>query len=108
MANLNDLTIVGHVGRDAEMKFTPAGKPVTNFSVAVSDRRGEETVTQWFEVTTWENLAERCNEYVTKGMQILVQGRVNIEKWVGNDNVNRARLAVNASRVLFLSPKTSE
>ncbi len=108
MANFNDLTIIGHVGRDAEMKHTPTGKLVTNFSVAVNDRRGGELVTQWFEVTTWEKLAETCNEHVTKGMQVLVQGRVSIEKWVGNDNVNQARLAVNAFRVEFLNPKNSE
>ncbi len=106
MANLNDITIVGHVGRDAEMKYTSEGKSVTNFSVAVSEPRGEETLTQWFEVTVWDNLAEKCSEFVTKGMQVLVKGRVYLDKWTGNDDISRSRLSVTASRVLFLSPKT--
>jgi len=108
MANLNDLTIVGHVGRDAEMRYTPEGKPVTSFSVAVSEPRGEETLTQWFEVTTWENLAEKCNEFVTKGMQVMIKGRVYLDKWTGNDNISRSRLSVTASKVLFLSSKSTE
>ncbi len=108
MANFNDLTIVGHVGRDAEMKYTSEGKAVTNFSVAVSEPRGEETLTQWFEITTWEKLAEKCNEFVTKGMQVMVKGRVHLDKWTGNDDITRSRLSVTAAKVLFLSPKPKE
>ena len=106
MANLNDITIIGYVGRDAEMKFTPEGKAVTNFSVAVSEPKGEDTLTQWFEVTTWDKLAETCNEFVKKGMQVMVKGRVYLEKWTGNDGISRSRLAITASKVLFLSPKS--
>lgn len=105
MANFNDLTIVGHVGRDAEMRYTPEGKAVTGFSVAVSENRGDDSVTQWFEVTTWEKLAETCGQYVVKGMQVLVKGRVYLDKWTDNDSINKSRLAVTASKVLFLSPK---
>ncbi len=105
MANFNEVTLVGHVGRNAEMRYTDGGKAVAGFSVAVSENRGDDSQTQWFEVTTWEKLAETCNEYVTKGMQVLVKGRVYLDKWKDNDDINKSRLAVTASKVLFLSPK---
>lgn len=106
MANFNELTLIGHVGRDAEMKFTPEGKPVANFSVAYSENRGEDdSLTEWFEVETWEKLAETCNQFVSKGMQVMVKGRVLLDRWKDNDNINRSRLKVKAGKVLFLSPK---
>ena len=108
MANFNEITLVGHVGRDAEMRYVSENKAVTNFSVAVSEPRGEDVFTQWFEITTWENLAEKCNEYVTKGMQVLVKGRIYLDKWKGDDDITRSRLSVTASKVLFLSPKPKE
>jgi single-strand DNA-binding protein len=69
--------IVGHLGRDPELRYTPTGSPVCNFNVAANRKRkdGEDVVT-WFRVTTWGNLAENCNEYLAKGRQVLVEGQL--------------------------------
>ncbi len=106
MAYLNELTIVGNVGRDAEMRYTAEGKPLTSFSVAVNENKGGESITHWFQITCWEKLAETCAQYVTKGMRVLVKGRVHLRSWVDTDGVNRSGLEVNASKVLFLSNKS--
>lgn len=69
------LTIVGHLGRDPELRYTPAGSPVCNFSVAANRKRkdGDDAVT-WFRVSCWGSLGEACNEYLAKGRQVLVEG----------------------------------
>lgn len=106
--------IVGNLGRDPEMRYTPAGKAVTNFSVATNRRwngpdgqQNEETV--WFRVSTWGRMAEVCNEYLEKGRQVLIEGRLQPDPdtggprtWTGNDGVIRASFEVTASTVKFL------
>ncbi len=106
--------IVGNLGRDPEMRYTPDGTPVTNFSVATNRRwtnpdgsQGEETV--WFRVAAWRRLAETCNQYLQKGRQVLVEGRMQPDRatgaprvWTGNDGVARASYEVTALNVRFL------
>ncbi|MBC7251197.1 MAG: single-stranded DNA-binding protein [Anaerolineae bacterium] len=106
--------IVGYLGRDPEMRYTPDGTPVTNFSVATSRRwtnqdgsQGEETV--WWRVTAWRKLAEICNQYLTKGRPVLVEGVMRPDPdtggprvWTGNDGVARASYEVTARTVKFL------
>jgi single-strand DNA-binding protein len=106
--------IVGNLGRDPEMRYMPDGTPVTSFSVATNRRwnnpdgsQGEETV--WFRVSAWRRLAETCNQYLQKGRQVLVEGRMQPDRatgaprvWTGNDGVARASYEVRAFRVLFL------
>jgi single-strand DNA-binding protein len=107
--------IVGNLGTDPEMRYTPSGAPVTNFSVATNrrwtDAEGqpqEETV--WFRVTTWRGLAETCNQYLVKGQQVLVEGRLRPDPetggpriWTGNDGVARASYELTAWTVRFLA-----
>ncbi len=69
-------TVVGNLGRDPEMRFTPKGDAVTTFSVAVNDGYGEKKSTIWFEVSVWGNQAESCKQYLKKGQQVLVTGRL--------------------------------
>ena len=80
MANVNKVIIVGNVGNDPEMRYTPSGKAVTTFSVAVNNsyisKDGEKhEETEWFNVVAWEKLAETINQYVVKGMSIYVEGQ---------------------------------
>ena len=111
------LLIVGNVGKDPEMRYTPAGQAVTSFSVATNRQYtngGGETVkeTIWFRVTTWGKLAETCNQYVKKGMTVLVEGGLTPDKATGSPRVYEKKdgtwassFEVNAQTVRFLSHK---
>ena len=86
MAGLNKVMIIGNLGRDPEMRYTPSGSPVTSFSVAVSrnwkSRDGESREeTEWFNVTCWDKLAEIANQYLTKGKQVYIEGRLRTHSW---------------------------
>jgi single-strand DNA-binding protein len=108
------VTIVGNLGNDPEMRYTASGVPVTRFSVATNRRwtnadgsPGEETV--WFRVSAWRGLAETCNQYLSKGRQVFVEGRLRPNRetggprvWTGNDGVARASYEVTALDVRFL------
>jgi single-strand DNA-binding protein len=106
--------IVGHLGRDPEMRYTPGGQPVTNFSVATTRKwtntdgsTGEETI--WVRVTAWGKLAETCNQYLAKGRLVLVEGRLTPDKDTGGPRVYQrkdgtygASYEVTAENVRFL------
>lgn len=105
------LVIVGNLGRDLEMRYTSDGTPVTHFSVASNrrwngDNPGEETT--WFRVTAWNRLAEVCNDYLKKGRQVLIEGRLQPSEtggpriWEGDDGIARASFEVRAQVVKFL------
>ena len=111
------LTIVGHLGRDPEMRYTPSGQAVTNFSVATSRRwttndgqQQEETV--WFRVSVWGKLAETCNQYLAKGRLVLCEGRLTVDKetggprvWTDQSGKPRASYEMTAFEVKFLGGK---
>ena len=111
------LIIVGNVGKDPEMRFTPSGQAVTSFSVATNREyttgNGEKVKeTIWFRVTTWGKQAEVCNQYVKKGMKVLVDGRLTPDKatggprvWQRNDGSPAASFEVTAGTVRFLSSR---
>lgn len=107
------IIIAGHLGRDPEMRYTPTGQPVTTFSVASTrrwtDQNGktqEETI--WFRVSAFGKLAETCNQFLSKGRPVLVEGRLrpddrgNPRTWVGQDGMVRASYDVTAITVRFL------
>ena len=107
MPSLNKLTIIGNVGNEPEMRFTPNGKPVTSFSVATNwlytssegERRQE---TEWFNVVAWNRLAEQCNQFLVKGRLVYVEGRIHTRNWEGQDGQQHSRIEVISSRVIFL------
>jgi len=110
------LIIVGNVGRDPEMRFTPSGQGVTSFSVAVNNEYTSNTgekvsETTWFRVSAWGKQAEICNQYVKKGMRVLVEGRLTADKATGGPRVwesngeYKASFEVNSETVRFLSGK---
>jgi single-strand DNA-binding protein len=107
MANLNKVLIIGNVGTDPEMRFTPNGNPVTTFRIATSrvftNAEGErKQETEWFTVVTWNKLAESCNQFLTKGRRAYVEGRLRTRAWEGQDGQKRSRVEIVADRVLFL------
>ena len=112
MASLNKIMLIGNVGTEPEMRFTPNGNPVTSFRIATNrifpgqegDRRQE---TEWFSVVTWNKLAENCNQFLTKGQQVYVEGRLHTSTWEGQDGQKRSRVEVVANRVLFLDRQTA-
>ena len=106
-----NVVIVGRVGRDAEMRFTPSGVPVTGFSVAVnrvwnnaSGERQEKTT--WFKVTCWRKLAETAGEWVKKGQLILVEGEVEARGYIDKDGNAQASLDLTANSFKFLSSRS--
>lgn len=108
--NFEQTIIVGNVGRDPEMRYTPSGTAVTSFSVAVNSQRGDEKITKWFRVVAWGKHAEVCNQYVVKGMSVLVAGELNADKetgapkiWTNKDGNPQASFEINASTIRFLS-----
>jgi len=83
MASYSKLIIVGHVGRDPELRMTPNGKPVCNFSVAVNRwaKKGAPEETDWYRCSVWGDSAERAQQYVTKGRVILIEGSLTPRTW---------------------------
>jgi single-strand DNA-binding protein len=111
-SSLNKVMIIGNLGQEPEMRFTPGGNPVTSFSVAVNrvfkgtdGERKEET--EWFNVVTWNNLAENCNRFLTKGQKVYVEGRLHSRSWEGQDGQKRYRTEVIANNVIFLDKKAA-
>lgn len=111
------LVVVGNLGRDPEMRYTPGGQAVTNFSMATNRQytssSGEKVKeTTWFRVSAWGRQAETCNQYLNKGSQVLVEGRMNPDKesggprlWEGSDGATRASYEMTAERVVFLGTR---
>jgi len=106
MAGYQQTIIIGNVGRDPELRFTQSGVAVCDFSVAVTrkwtqnEQPREETT--WYRISAWRSLAELCNQYVHKGMQIMVAGRVNASAYIGKDGEAHASLELVATDVQFL------
>lgn len=111
--SFNKIIIIGNLGRDPELRYTPQGSAVCNFPVATSERRknasGEqEEITTWFRVTTWGRQAELANEFLTKGKPVYVEGRLRVEEYTDRDGKPRTSLEVNATDVQFISQRGDE
>lgn len=109
---LNKVIIIGNLGRDPEMRYTPSGKPLTKFRVATNrswtDAEGErQTETEWFNVVAWGKLAEICNQYLTKGQQVYVEGRLHTRTWQDADGNDRTAVEVIAKEMIMLSNRDS-
>jgi single-strand DNA-binding protein len=107
---MNKIMLIGNVGIDPEMRFTPNGIPVTSFSVATNrfytspeGERKEETT--WFRVVTFRKQAESCGQFLTKGQRVYVEGRLRTREWEGQDGQKRTTIEVIADRVLFLDKR---
>ncbi len=108
--SLNKVMIIGNVGRDPEMRYTPDGKANAKFSVAVSrvwtNQEGEKKEeTEWFNVVAWDKLAETCGNYITKGQKVYVEGRLQTRTWEGQDGQKHKTTDLVAREVIFMSPR---
>jgi len=113
MASFNRITIVGYLGRDAELRYTPQGTAVCNFSVATTERRKDKSgeyqdITTWFNVSLWGSKAEATNQYLNKGKLVFVEGRLTQREYQDRDGNTRTSLDVNASDLQFIGPRGEE
>lgn len=105
--SFNKVIVVGNLGRDPELRYTPQGTPVCSFSVASNERRkgsdGEfQDLTTWFRVTAWGKQAETVSKYLTKGRSVYVEGRLRVEDWTDKDGKSRYTLELHATDVQFI------
>jgi single-strand DNA-binding protein len=104
---LNKVMVIGHLGRDPEMRYTPSGRPVTTFSVATSrtwfsadGERNEET--EWFNVVSWGSLAEICNQHLHRGQQVYIEGRLQTRTWDDSEGKKRSTTELVAREMIML------
>ena len=108
---LNKVLIIGALGSETDMRYTPGGKPVTSFSVAVS--RGWRTsegerkeATEWFNVVSWGNLAEICNQHLRKGSQVYIEGRLQTRSWDDASGIKHFRTELVANEMIILDGRS--
>jgi single-strand DNA-binding protein len=108
---LNKVMVIGNMGRDPEMRYTPSGKPFTSFSLASSrswttpsGERREET--EWFNIVAWGGLAEICNDKLFKSQQVYVEGRLQTRSWEDETGQRHYRTEIVASDMIILGPRT--
>jgi single-strand DNA-binding protein len=107
---LNKVMVIGHLGRDPEMRYTPSGRPVTTFTIAVSrswnTADGERrTETEWFNIVAWGNLAEICKQYLYKGQQIYIDGRLQTRRWEDKEGQKHTSVEVVANEMMMLGER---
>lgn len=98
----NHVGLLGRLAQEPEIRYTPNGKPVANFDLAVPvPSKNKDTPPDYIPIVAWENWAEFCGKYLTKGRQIVVEGRITTRKWKDNDGKHRKAVEVTASRIYF-------
>lgn len=107
---LNKVLIIGRVGRDPEMRYTPSGRPVTTFSIGTSrtwsTADGERrTETEWFNVVAWSNLAEICKQYLFKDRLIYIEGRLQTRHWEDQESHRHSAIEIVANEMIMLDDR---
>jgi single stranded DNA-binding protein (ssb) len=105
--SFNKVIIVGNLGRDPELRYTPQGTAVCNFSMATTEKRKDKSgefqdVTTWFRVTLWDKKAEVAAKYLQKGKPVYIEGRLKIDEWTDRDGKDRYTLDVTATDMHFI------
>jgi len=111
MAGVNKAILVGNLGRDPELRHTPNGQAVVNFTLATSenwtDKNGErQERTEWHRIVVWGKTAEMCNQYLSKGRTVYIEGRIQTREWEDKDGNKRYTTEINAQTVQFIGPRT--
>lgn len=112
MAGVNKVILVGNLGADPEMRYTPSGTAVANFRIATSETRtnkdgNKETKTEWHRIVTFGKLAEICGEYLAKGRQVYIEGRIQTRSWDDRDGNKRYTTEIIANTMQMLGAKDS-
>lgn len=111
--SFNKCILVGNLGRDPELRYTPQGTPVASFSMATNERRKDKTGemqdhTTWFRVTLWGRMAETAAQYLVKGRPVYIEGRLRVEEWTDRDGKARHTLEVHATDMQFIGGNSNE
>jgi len=109
--SFNKIILVGNLGRDPELRYTPQGTPVCTFSLATNDRRKDKTgemqdQTTWFRVTLWNRQAETASQYLQKGRPVYIEGRLRVEEYTDRDGKQRHSLEVTATDMQFIGSRS--
>ncbi|MBC8463966.1 MAG: single-stranded DNA-binding protein [Deltaproteobacteria bacterium] len=107
MAGLCKATLIGHLGRDPEVRYTPEGLAVANFSVAATEKVKGENRTQWFRITAFGKLGEICGEFLSKGKQVYIEGRLQTNEWEDREGNKRFTVEIIASQMQMLGTRDS-
>lgn len=99
---VNSIHILGNLGADPELRSTNSGAQVCEFRVAVNTGSGDSQETEWFTVICWDKLAEACAQYLKKGREVFVEGRIKTRSWEGDDGQRRFKTELIAFNVQFL------
>ena len=107
---LNKVMIIGRLGRDPEMRYTPSGRPVTTFNVATTrswnSSDGERhTETEWFNVVAWGSLAEICKQHLVKSQQVYIEGRLQTRTWEDNTGNKRSSTEIVANEMILIGDR---
>ena len=110
---LNKVLLIGRLGQEPEMRYTPSGRPLTKLQVAVnrswkSSDGEKKTETEWFNIVAWGKLAEICNQYLSKGQQVYIEGRLHTRQWQDDEGNNHSSVEVIAQEMLMLNSKPSD
>jgi single-strand DNA-binding protein len=105
--SFNRIVLVGNLGRDPELRYTPQGTPVCSFSMATNERRKDKSgemqdQVTWFRVTLWGRQAEAASQYLTKGRPVYIEGRLRVEEWTDRDGKERHTLEVHGTDMQFI------
>lgn len=113
MSSFNKIIVVGNLGRDPELRYTPQGTPVCSFTMATNEKRKDKAgemqdLTTWFRITLWGRQAEAASQYLTKGRPVYIEGRLRVEEWTDRDSKQRYTLEVHATDMQFIGSRGDE
>jgi single-strand DNA-binding protein len=105
--------IIGRLGQDPEMRYTPSGRPLTKFQLAANrswtTADGEKkTETEWFNIVAWGKLAEICNQYLKKGQQVYIEGRLHTRRWQDDEGANHSSVEVITQEMIMLDGRSGD
>jgi single-strand DNA-binding protein len=113
VASINKVILIGNLGGDPEVRYTPSGRPVANFNIATTENwtnkdGGKEERTEWHRIVAWGRLGEICGEYLHKGKQVYIEGKLQTRSWEDRDGNKRSTTEIYAQTMQMLGPAGRE